>query len=170
MITCDFAAKLGLLSLAKTMAVEGAKYNIKCNTIVPVAASRMTEELFPEELKEKFNPKYVAPMVAFLSHESCPVSGEAFEAAAGFYGQYRWQRSKGKVFAQPDAVTPEDISSSWDALTDMSEASSPSSMQGDQCPLISGLPVPILPLLTLTITSTHYYRSHDDSTWTAELR
>lgn len=133
------SAKLGLLSLAKTMAVEGAKYNIKCNTIVPVAASRMTEELFPEELKEKFNPKYVAPMVAFLSHESCPVSGEAFEAAAGFYGQYRWQRSKGKVFAQPDAVTPEDISNSWDALTDMSEASSPSSMQDHMMTLLGQL-------------------------------
>lgn len=112
------------------MAVEGAKYNIKCNTIVPVAASRMTEDIFPEELKEKFNPKYVAPMVAFLSHESCPVNGEAFEAAAGFYGQYRWQRSKGKVFAQPDAVTMEDIANSWDAVTDMSQSSSPSSMQG----------------------------------------
>lgn len=125
-------AKLGLLSLAKTMAVEGAKYNIKCNTIVPVAFSRMTEDIFPEELKEKFNPKFVAPMVAFLSHESCPVNGEVFEAAAGYYGQYRWQRSKGCIFSQPDAVTMEDIASSWDALTDMSQSSSPSSMQGNQ--------------------------------------
>lgn len=123
-------AKLGLLSLAKTLAIEGSKYNIKSNTIVPVAASRMTEDLFPDELKEKFNPKYVAPMVAFLAHDLCPVNGEAFEAAAGFYGQYRWQRSKGKVFPRPDEVTLEDISTYWSDVTDMGDTSSPSSMQG----------------------------------------
>ena len=123
------------------MAVEGAKYNIKCNTIVPVAASRMTEEIFLEDLKEKFNPKFVAPMVAFLSHQTCPVSGEAFEAAAGFYGQYRWQRSKGKVFKNPNDVTIEDIDKSWNEVTDMTEYTNPNSMQGNarniECKIIN---------------------------------
>lgn len=116
--------------MARTLAIEGEKYNIKCNTIVPVAATRMTEDIFPDEMKDRFNPKYVAPMVGYLCHETCPVNGEAFEAAAGYFGQYRWQRSKGKVFEKPEQVSIEDIDKSWNELTDWKESTNPNSMQG----------------------------------------
>ncbi|XP_017493837.1 PREDICTED: peroxisomal multifunctional enzyme type 2-like, partial [Rhagoletis zephyria] len=136
------SAKLGLLSLAKTLAVEGAKYNIRANTIIPVAASRLTEDLLPEDLLELFAPRYVAPMVALLVHEACPANGEVFEAAGGFYGRYQWQRSAGKVFSEPSSVTPEAIRDAWHEVVDIKlgkGSSSPSSMAEHTFKLISQL-------------------------------
>lgn len=136
------SAKLGLLSLAKTLAVEGAKYNIRANTIIPVAASRLTEDLLPEDLLELFAPRYVAPMVALLVHEACPANGEVFEAAGGFYGRYQWQRSAGKVFSEPSSVTPEAIRDAWHEVVDIKlgkGSSSPASMAEHTFKLISQL-------------------------------
>lgn len=82
------------------------------------------------DIFKSLNPKYVAPIVAYLCHESCPVNGEAIEAAGGFYGRYRWQRSKGLMFPKPDEVTIENIRDSWNEITDMSSYSSPESVQG----------------------------------------
>ena len=68
------AAKLGLAGLAKTLALEGAKYNVRVNTIAPVAATRMTEELFPPDLLALFKPELVAPAALFLVSEDAPTN------------------------------------------------------------------------------------------------
>ncbi len=76
------AAKMGLVGLTRVLAIEGAKYNIKANAIAPVAKTRMTEELFGA-VGEKLDPALVSPIVAWLAHEECPVTGEVYSAAGG---------------------------------------------------------------------------------------
>jgi NAD(P)-dependent dehydrogenase (short-subunit alcohol dehydrogenase family) len=76
------AAKMGLVGLTRVLAVEGAKNNIKANAIAPVAKTRMTEELFGEAM-DKLSPEMVTPVVTFLAHEDCPVSGEVYSVGGG---------------------------------------------------------------------------------------
>ena len=76
------AAKMGLVGFTRVLAAEGAKYNIKANAIAPVAKTRMTEDLLGG-VGDKLDPKLVSPIVAWLAHEDCPVSGEIYSAAGG---------------------------------------------------------------------------------------
>src|SRR3954468_6925774 len=68
------AAKLVLAGFAKTLALEGARYNVRVNTIAPTAATRMTEDIFPPELLDRFQPEQVAPAALFLVSEEAPTS------------------------------------------------------------------------------------------------
>lgn len=54
---------MGLVGLANTVAIEGHKYNIYCNVIVPTAASRLTEDILPPELFAELKPELIAPVV-----------------------------------------------------------------------------------------------------------
>ena len=77
------AAKMGLVGFMRVLAVEGAKYNIKANAIAPLALTRMTESLFSGAMADKLQPGLISPIVAFLAHEDCPVSGEVYSVGGG---------------------------------------------------------------------------------------
>ncbi len=70
------AAKMGLVGLAKTLHLEGAKYDIRVNTLAPTAATRMTEDLFPPEMLGLFNPENVVPAALYLVSREAPFGSD----------------------------------------------------------------------------------------------
>lgn len=126
------AAKLGLVGLANTVAIEGRKNNIFCNVIVPTAASRMTEDVLPELLFQELKPQLIAPVVAYLCHESCDENGAVIESAAGWATKVQTVRGKGAVLRtslDTKVITPEYVKSVWSQVVDMSEAKNCPSIQ-----------------------------------------
>ncbi len=81
------AAKMGLVGFTHVLAHEGAKYNIKVNALAPVAATRMTAGLLGD-MAERVGPDLVSPIVGWLCHEDCPVSGEIYSAVGGRIARY----------------------------------------------------------------------------------
>ncbi|MHB8875163.1 MAG: peroxisomal multifunctional enzyme type 2 [Myxococcaceae bacterium] len=132
-------AKLGLLGLSNTLAIEGAKKNIKVNSIAPFAGSRLTETVLAKEMVDALKPEYVTPLVAFLCHDACDATGGLFELGGGVYTRLRWQRTQGKIFKLGRAITPEAIQSSWEQITDFGHATNPSSIAASMEPIVSNL-------------------------------
>ncbi|EWC47198.1 peroxisomal hydratase-dehydrogenase-epimerase [Drechslerella stenobrocha 248] len=124
---CNYsAAKLGLVGFSETLAKEGAKYNILCNAIAPVAASRMTQTVMPEEVLANLKPDWIVPVVAYLVHESNQhENGGIFEAGAGHVAKLRWERSKGAVYKTDSSMTPGAVLQKWDQVKDFSSPSHP---------------------------------------------
>ena len=91
------AAKMGIVGLTQTLAQEGTKHNILANVVVPIAESRMTATVLPAQMLAMLHPEHIAPLVAYLSHDSCAASGKIFECGGGWYSELRWQRSGGRA-------------------------------------------------------------------------
>jgi len=124
------AAKLGILGLANTLAIEGSRRNVFVNTIAPVAGTRLTATVMPPNLVESLKTEYVAPLVMFLCHESSQVNGALFEVGAGWVSQVKWERTQGNFFdLSKGAFSPEDVRREWPKITDFSNPTFPSSAQ-----------------------------------------
>eukprot|EP01119_Soliformovum_irregulare_P002069 TRINITY_DN1213_c1_g1_i1.p1 TRINITY_DN1213_c1_g1~~TRINITY_DN1213_c1_g1_i1.p1 ORF type:complete len:309 (-),score=108.91 TRINITY_DN1213_c1_g1_i1:83-1009(-) len=117
------ACKLGLVGLGKALAIEGEKRNVFVNIVAPSAKSRMTESLLPPDLSAELTPECVAPIVAYLCHESNTHNGEIIEVAGGWIAQVQWQRSRGKYFGAE--ISAEKIAENWDQISDFENADHP---------------------------------------------
>lgn len=119
------AAKLGLAGLTKTLQIEGAKYNIKVNTLSPVAGTRMTEDLFPEEAFKLFDPVNVVPAALFLVSEDAPSNAIVGAGAGGFHSA--WTVMNDAVWLKDDERTVEGFAANWEKISDFSNLTAPQS-------------------------------------------
>jgi NAD(P)-dependent dehydrogenase (short-subunit alcohol dehydrogenase family)/acyl dehydratase/putative sterol carrier protein len=111
-------AKMGLVGLMNSLKLEGAKYDVKVNTVAPLALTRLTEDVLPPGLTGRLKPEFVAPLVLYLCSEQCPVSGGVYSAGMGHYGRAAVVSAPGIMLGESDKIpTPEAIAANWKTIT-----------------------------------------------------
>ncbi|RYY99567.1 MAG: SDR family NAD(P)-dependent oxidoreductase [Comamonadaceae bacterium] len=78
------AAKMALVGLMQTLAIEGEKHDVRVNCLAPTAATRMTEALFPPDMLEAFGPEAVVPAMLVLAAADAPTRTTLCAGAGGF--------------------------------------------------------------------------------------
>jgi NAD(P)-dependent dehydrogenase (short-subunit alcohol dehydrogenase family) len=124
------AAKLGIVGMMRVMAIEGAKAGIKVNALAPTAATRLTatagmsgEATEPKSAAEDpMSTGRVSPLVLALAHDSCPASGEIFNAGCGWISRAVIAVNEGVLL---DDFSPEGVAAQWDAIRDASTLTVP---------------------------------------------
>jgi NAD(P)-dependent dehydrogenase (short-subunit alcohol dehydrogenase family) len=127
------AAKMGIVGLTNVLAIEGAKYNIKANVIAPNAATRMTEELFGEDMSKLLTVDNITPLVVYLASEQCEVTHEIFSAGGGRFARIGISTDVGYFNASAKA---EDIFANIGEIRELSNPIYPTSL-ADELPLFN---------------------------------
>lgn len=110
------AAKMGVAGLMNTLHLEGAKYGIHVNCLAPAAATRMTEDLFTEELNDLLTVESVTAALVYLASNDAP-SRVILCAGAGVYAATHIYETEG-VFLPPEQQTPENVAANIDKILD----------------------------------------------------
>lgn len=108
------AAKAGLSGFMRTLCLEGAKYDIRVNTLSPTARSRMTEGLMPEEILEKLRVEPVSQGLVYLVSDDAP-NRVILAAGAGGYALTKVFETPGINLSEGEA-TAENVAAHWDKI------------------------------------------------------
>ncbi len=124
------AAKMGLVGLSNVLAQEGAKNNIKCNVIAPIAKTRLTEQLLGP-MADKLAPDCVTPLAVYLVSESCQLTHEIFDVGGGRYARIFVGMTPGWVKGAGHPATVEEIAANLDKIRDTEGYVIPDSIAGE---------------------------------------
>jgi len=116
------AVKFGLFGMTRGLALEGAPHDIKVNAVSPGAATNALQRYdvepdFLARYEVQYPPELVSPAVAFLAHESCPVTGGLFDVGGGNVSARLFGATTGH---RNPALTIEDVRDNLDAVLDAS--------------------------------------------------
>jgi NAD(P)-dependent dehydrogenase (short-subunit alcohol dehydrogenase family) len=116
-------AKASMIGMAKSLTVGRGDANININCIAPNAVTRLgarteEEQAAQEAMAPVMDPALVAPMVAYLAHESCDVSGEVFVAGAGRFARLFVGVTPGYLHPGLTGATVDDVAANWAAIND----------------------------------------------------
>ncbi|GAA2862701.1 SDR family NAD(P)-dependent oxidoreductase [Pseudonocardia halophobica] len=115
-------AKLGMVGLMNSLAIEGARNNVLVNAISPGAATRMTDGLNPPALDKYLHAELVSAGVAYLASEECTATGQILQAVAGGYARLHMFETEGVQFDPAEPLTPEMVADRYEEIADLKTA------------------------------------------------
>lgn len=119
------AAKMALVGLMQTLAIEGLKHDIRVNCLAPTAATRMTQDLFPPDMLGAFGPEAVVPAMLVLAAADAPTR-TTLCAGAGAFEAAHVTLTQG-AFVGTGADAPERLQEMLEAVRDRSGETVPGS-------------------------------------------
>lgn len=104
------AAKAGIYGFTRVLAIEGKKYNIRCNAIAPIAKTRLTEDLpMFKAIGEELDPKFISPIVVYLASDLAKdITGRVFDVQGKKIGQFIMKQTAGAT-TKGEMWTPQEI-------------------------------------------------------------
>ena len=114
------AAKMGVAGLVNSLKIEGARYNIKVNALLPGAATRLTQDLLPEKALKKISVGWVTPAVIYLCSEQCRDTGFYIYAEGGRICRSAIVTAPGELFEE--TPLPETIMEKWENISSLDGA------------------------------------------------
>lgn len=129
--TAYAAAKAAAIGLMNVIAIEGAPHGILCNTVAPMAASRMGEKISPEHAAEMgkligafgaaLTPAFVAPLTVYLASDACQTSHDIYSAVGGRYSRIFLGLAEGWLGPRDAPVSAETVAEQIGAIRDISK-------------------------------------------------
>ena len=111
---------MGLVGLAKTLHLEGARHDIRVNAIAPTAGTRMTEDIFPDDAFNAFTPEDVVPAALFLVSDEAPTN--AIVGAGGGVFQAAWLTMNQGILLPKQQRSLEHFANAWLRIHDPTNA------------------------------------------------